>query len=91
LKHGEVRNRRMVCHSRPREISVWFAKNCESTNDVQPAWSGFLEQTYAEIYCAFCDEWIKCRGVGGTLKWVAVHSDGGCRKNKEHNTTLEIK
>jgi hypothetical protein len=82
LKHGETRNNRMICHARPREISVWFAKNSETLSDVQPAWSGFLEETYREIYCTHCNKWIKCMGLRGALIWMQFHADGTCSKTK---------
>mgnify|MGYP003121135479 FL=1 len=90
MEHGENRNNRMICHAKPREISVWYAKNSESLQDVQPAWSGFLEQTYKETYCKHCGVWVKCMGISGALKWVAVHGDGQCIKKKTSQKRLEI-
>ena len=78
MKHGETRNNRMICHTKPREISLWFARNSDELQDVMPAWSGFLEQTYKEIYCNNCGWWVKCMGMAGVLKWIAIHGDGTC-------------
>lgn len=69
--HGATRNHRT---ERDRRTDV-FETDAGETLSV--SYDGSVMSVH-ERYCAHCHAWIECRGVTGSLRFMAHHQDGDC-------------